>query len=344
MTPGSTIAHDGVALTWPATAGAGKPDNMVASGQTIAVSGTGDTLGFLVSASYGPAGGTGTLYYKDGSSKEFDLSSPDWFSDSGEVAVSSAYQNRQGNEKYDAPGYVHYVGVPLQSGKTPVSVQLPDVSSAATEWTPTLHVYAMGLGNAVDDLASTFNSVVVTQDTATNVGDLDGWGSSLSAQVLSKAGVTAGSTISHKGLDFVWPATASGNETTGTVTTGGLDNVVSSGQTVAINGTRGGTLGFLVDSSYGPAGGTATIHYSDGTSQQFTLSGQDWFGGTGDVAISTAYQNRQNNQRYDHAGYVYYVDVALLSGKTPVSVQLPDVSTAAAPGRPTLHVFAMTRG
>ncbi|MER7538979.1 NPP1 family protein [Streptomyces sp. NPDC097704] len=344
VTPGSTIAHDGVALTWPATAGAGKPDNTVASGQTIAVSGTGDTLGFLVSASYGPAGGTGTVYYEDGSSREFDLSSPDWFSDSGEVAVSSAYQNRQGNEKYDGPGYVHYVGVPLQSGKTPVSVRLPDVSSAATEGTPTLHVYAMGLGNAVDDLTSAFNSVAVTQDTATDVGDLDGWGSSLSAQALSAAGVTADSTVSHNGLDFVWPATAGANATTGTVTTGGLDNVVSSGQTVAINGTRGGTLGFLVDSSYGPAGGTATIHYSDGTSQQFTLSGQDWFGGTGDVAISTAYQNRRNNQRYDHAGYVYYVGVALQSGKTPVSVHLPDVSTAAAPDRPTLHVFAMTRG
>ncbi|MFF3606686.1 NPP1 family protein [Streptomyces sp. NPDC002463] len=344
VTPGSTIAHDGVALSWPAAAGAGQPDNTVASGQTIAVSGTGDTLGFLVSASYGPAGGTGTVYYKDGSSKEFGLSSPDWFSASGEVAVGSAYQNRQGNEKFDAPGYVHYVGVPLQSGKTPVSVKLPDVSSAATEGTPSLHVYAMGLGNAVDDLASAFNSVAVTQDTATNVGDLDGWGSSLSAQALSAAGVTAGSKVSHNGLDFVWPATAGGNATTGTVTTGSLDNVVSSGQTVAINGTRGGTLGFLVDSSYGPAGGTATIHYSDGTSQQFTLSGQDWFGGTGDVAISTAYQNRRNNQRYDHAGYVYYVSVALQSGKTPVSVQLPDVGTAAAPDRPTLHVFAMTRG
>ncbi|MFF4837990.1 hypothetical protein [Streptomyces sp. NPDC001315] len=70
------------------------------------------------------------------------------------------------------------------------------------------------------------------------------------------------------------------NKTTGTVTTGALDNVVSSGQTVAINGTCGDTLGFLVDSSYDPAGGTATIHYSDGTTQQFTLSGQYWFGGT----------------------------------------------------------------
>ncbi|SEE58299.1 NPP1 family protein [Streptomyces sp. TLI_105] len=344
VTPGSTIAHDGVALTWPATAGTGQPDNTVASGQTIAVSGTGDTLGFLVSASYGPAGGTGTVYYEDGSSKEFDMSSPDWFSDGGEVAAGSAYQNRQGNQKYDAPGYVHYVGVPLQSGKTPVSVRLPDVSAAATEGTPSLHVYAMGLGNSVDDLASAFNSVAVTQDTATSVGDLDGWGSSLSAQALSAAGVTAGSTVSHNGLDFVWPAGAGGNETTGAVTTGSLDNVVSSGQTVAINGTRGNTLGFLVDSSYGPAGGTATIHYSDGTSQPFTLSGQDWFGGPGDVAISTPYQNRRGNQRYDHAGYVYYVGVALQSGKTPVSVQLPDVGAAAAPDRPTLHVYAMTRG
>lgn len=122
----------------------------------------------------------------------------------------------------------------------------------------------MGLGHAVQGLTSAFNSVVVTQDTATDVGDLDGWGSSLSAQALGKAGVSAGSTVSHNGLDFVRPAAAGSVRSTGTVTTGGLDNVVSSGQTVAINGTHGSTLGFLVDSSYGPAAGPATIRYSDG--------------------------------------------------------------------------------
>jgi hypothetical protein len=41
---------------------------------------------------------------------------------------------------------------------------------------------------------------------------------------------------------------------------------------------------------------------------------------------------------------VYYVGIPLTSGKTVTSVQLPNVSSGAIPGTPTLHVFAMTIG
>ncbi|MDX3235201.1 NPP1 family protein [Streptomyces sp. ME03-5709C] len=344
VTPGATVAHGGVALTWPSTAGSGKADNTVANGQTIALSGTGDSLGFLVSASYGPAGGTGTVFYSDKSSQQFSLNSPDWFSGDGEVAIGTAYQNRQGNQTYQGSAYIHYVGVPLQSGKTPVSVQLPKVSTAAAPNTPTLHVHAMGLGKGATGLASAFNNIAVTQDTTTNVGDFDGGGASYSAQALAAAGVTPGSTVTHAGLDFTWPSTAGATATSGTRTVGEPDNAVAAGQTVAVNGTRGSTLGFLVSASYGPAGGTGTVFYSDGTSQHFALNGPDWFSGGDDAAIGTAYQNRQGNQTYQGSAYIHYVGVPLQSGKTPVSVQLPPVSTAAAPNTPTLHVYAMTRG
>lgn len=125
---------------------------------------------------------------------------------------------------------------------------------------------------------------------------------------------------------------------------GRLDNVVASGHSLAVNGNKGNTLGFLLSSAYGPAGGTGTVRYSDGSTQQFTLSGLDWFGGTGDKAITPAYQNRQGNQRYQGAGYVFYAGVSLQTGKRPVSVRPPDVSSAPAPDMPTLHVIAMTRG
>jgi len=55
------------------------------------MSGSG-TLGLLVSASYGPAAGTGTITYTDGSTQSYPLTAPDWWSTAapagGAVAVS----------------------------------------------------------------------------------------------------------------------------------------------------------------------------------------------------------------------------------------------------------------
>ncbi|WP_419196558.1 M4 family metallopeptidase [Actinacidiphila glaucinigra] len=216
VTPGSTVSHGGVALTWPSTAGTGKADNTVANGQTIALSGTGNSLGFLVSGTYGPAGGNGTVFYSDKTSQQFSLNSPDWFGGDGDVAISTAYQNRPGNQTYQGSAYVYYVGVPLQSGKTPVSVQLPKASTPSAPDAPALHVHAMGLGKAAIDLTSAFNNVAVTQDTTTDLGDLDGSGASFSAQALAAAGVTPGSSGTHAGLHFTWPSTAGGTQTSGT--------------------------------------------------------------------------------------------------------------------------------
>ena len=44
----------------------GEPDNTVAEGQTIAVSGTGTSLGFLAAANNSAESGTGTIYYTVG--------------------------------------------------------------------------------------------------------------------------------------------------------------------------------------------------------------------------------------------------------------------------------------
>ncbi len=62
------------------------------------------------------------------------------------------------------------------------------------------------------------------------------------------------------------------------------------------------------------------------------------------VAITSAYQNRQDNQRYQHAAYVHYVDVTLQTGRTPVSVTLPDITDQPKQNSPALHIYAMARG
>ena len=183
-------------------------------------------------------------------------------------------------------------------------------------------------------LSATYNNVAVTADNNTAPGNIDGNGASMSATALANAGARAGGTVSHAGLTFTWPSSAG---------TGSSDNTVSNGQTIALNGS-GNTLGFLVTASYGPASGTGTVTYTDGSTQDFTVSSPDWFGGSGDVAVEAAYQNRPGNTTYQGRSDVFYVGIPLSAGKTTSTVRLPAVSAAATPGTPSLHVFAMARG
>jgi hypothetical protein len=145
--PGASVSASGKHFTM-ANVAAGTADNTVANGQTISVSGSGSSLGFLISGSYGPATGTGTLTYTDGSTKSFSLSAPDWFSTTapsgGAVAVTSAYQNRQGNTTYQNTADLFSVTVALTSGKTLASVTLPALGALAAG-TPALHVWAVSL-------------------------------------------------------------------------------------------------------------------------------------------------------------------------------------------------------
>lgn len=148
LTPGASFRHGGVAFTWPASAGTGQPDNAIAAGQLIAVSGAGTTLGFLISTSYGPASGTGTLQYSDGTTQSYTLASPDWFVTGSapglDVAVVSSYQNRPGNQRFTGGDAIFFVGVPLAAGKTLTGVRLPSTGTAPVRaGTPTLHVFAL---------------------------------------------------------------------------------------------------------------------------------------------------------------------------------------------------------
>jgi hypothetical protein len=149
VTPGSTVTAGGLSFTWPAAA-AGQPDNIVAGGQAILASGSGPTLGFLVTGTYGTASGTGTILYADGTSQSFTLSAPDWYAGppaGSDVAVNMAYRNAPGNAQDQHPVQVYYAGVPLAAGKTVQAVVLPSVSgSPPSAGSPALHVFAMAIG------------------------------------------------------------------------------------------------------------------------------------------------------------------------------------------------------
>ena len=145
--PGATVSAGGLAYAMPSAA-AGAADNTVAEGQIVDLSGSGSSLGFLVSASYGPITGSGTVTYTDGSTSSYSITSSDWYSTTapsgGTLAVSSAYQNRPGNTTYANTGNLFADTVPLTAGKTVASVTLPP-GGALTAGTPALHVFALAL-------------------------------------------------------------------------------------------------------------------------------------------------------------------------------------------------------
>ncbi|NMO49945.1 protein kinase [Actinoplanes sp. TBRC 11911] len=148
VTPGKAVTAAGVAVTWPATAGTGRADNAIATGQTITMHGSGSKLAFLVSSDYGPITAGGTITYADGTTQAYTITSPDWFvTASDNTVVTSSYQNRGGNERFDQPCGAFGVSVPLTAGKTVASVRLPAAGVAPIhKGTPTLHIFAVGIG------------------------------------------------------------------------------------------------------------------------------------------------------------------------------------------------------
>ncbi|MBR7837599.1 carbohydrate-binding protein [Actinospica durhamensis] len=185
-------------------------------------------------------------------------------------------------------------------------------------------------------LASAFNNVAITADTATASGNFDGGGASFSETALTNAGAGPGAQITSNGVTYTFPNVAAGSN----------DNAVAEGQLISLSGSAA-DLGFLVSGSYGPATGTGTINYTDGSTQSYTLTVPDWFStsapSAGAVAVNSTYQNRQGNTTYSHTADIFSVNVALASGKTVASVTLPAGSPLAT-GTPAIHVFALALG
>lgn len=144
ITPGSTVsAAHGVSFTWP-TAPAGQADNVDMQGQVVAVSGSGSTLGFLGAATNNTQTGTGTVYYRDGSTQAFTISLPNWITstpvDGDTLIGTTSYFNRSTPGPARTPSlFAAYV--PLQPGKAVEAVQLPSLG------TYRMHTFAIGFGS-----------------------------------------------------------------------------------------------------------------------------------------------------------------------------------------------------
>jgi predicted alpha-1,2-mannosidase len=178
-----------------------------------------------------------------------------------------------------------------------------------------------------------YSNTGVSADSASSSADFDGSGYSYSAAALSAAGVNPGSTVSAAGTTFTWPGSAAGQP----------DNYTANGQTVPISGT--GAISFLGSSNNGPSNGTATVDYTDGTSQSVAVSFSDWTlnGGSATplsgntTAVTTAYRNHAGASTDPVKAYVFATaPVALTPGKTVTDVRLPSDTSKGG-----LHIFAI---
>ncbi len=176
----------------------------------------------------------------------------------------------------------------------------------------------------------------VTSDTDPGSGDFDGYGNSYSAAALAAVGITPDATVSCSGLRFTWPSSLPGTK----------DNVAVDGQTVALFGS-GQTLGFLgaaVNTTV--TSGPATITYTDGTTQDFTLSLTGWdqtapLDGNA-LAVRTKVRNRTSAGTTAGVN-LFCATVALTHPGTVAAVTLP-VLASGGPHAPAMHLFAVAIG
>ena len=79
----------------------------------------------------GAASGNGTITYTDGTTRQFTITFPDWWSNTaspgGDILATLPYINAPSGKENQQVS-VYYAGVPLQRGKTVAYVTLPDVS------------------------------------------------------------------------------------------------------------------------------------------------------------------------------------------------------------------------
>jgi hypothetical protein len=170
LTPGGSVTHDGTTFTWPDSA-PGQPDNVVAGGQTVAISGTGPTLGIVGAANNGTASGTGTIVYADGSTQPYDLSFSDWWANSAaqgsDVLVSTPYINSTGGRSNQQVS-MYYAAIPLDQTKAVKYVTLPDVSRGPVSGLA-MHVFALAINRPLSLTAPALAAPGDTLDVTTSL-------------------------------------------------------------------------------------------------------------------------------------------------------------------------------
>jgi len=138
-TPASTVSYDGVSFRWP-NAAPGQPDNVSATGQNIALTGSGSRLGFIGSVA-GSFTGTVTVTYTDGTTSQGTVGFGSWanLTKPSQNVVFDTIGN-YGRNGFSANGVhydIFYASIPVDAGKTVTMFTLPTVSQ--------MHFFAVAL-------------------------------------------------------------------------------------------------------------------------------------------------------------------------------------------------------
>ena len=181
-------------------------------------------------------------------------------------------------------------------------------------------------------VSTAYNARGISPNATPAAANFDGLGYSYSAEQMTANGVGATS-FGYNGITF--PMAPAGST---------LDNIVANAQTLTFSTTqKGGSIAWLGSSEDGPASGTGTITYTDGTSAAFTLALSDWtLGGGGGAqapgnvtALTTAARNQSGGGQQTLNVYLFYTSTTLDPTKTVASVTLPGQVSSG-----MLHIFS----
>ncbi len=188
---------------------------------------------------------------------------------------------------------------------------------------------------AAGTLLAAYNNTGISDDEGEHdEADYDGGGWSYSRQALAAAGLTPGGQGTVDGLTFTWPGSPAARP----------DNASAAGQTIEL-AAPASRLSFLGSAVNGNQQTSATVTYTDGTTDTVDLSFTDWtVGGAGgtvqygnEVVAKTAYRNVAGADKDPVATYVFATKpFTAPAGKTVRSVRLPHNTD--------LHVFTLATG
>jgi alpha-L-fucosidase len=125
----------------------------------------------------------------------------------------------------------------------------------------------------------------------------------------------------------------------GTAAPGAKNTVVAVGQQVDLPKGRYLNVLFLVASSYGTTGGTATVHYADGSTTQGDVGGPDWYTNAG--PITTPYRYTPSGSKDQSPVSIGTASLWIDPTRDAVALTLPNTAQPA-PNVSSLHVFALT--
>ena len=217
------------------------------------------------------------------------------------------------------------VYVPTATGLSIYGLRPPVTPTPTATGTSTVTPTATATGTATPP--NGYNNVGIADDTNPSSANLDGGHYSYSFETLKNNGINPGTTFTYNNMPFIWP----------NVSAGQADNYVPSGQVLPITPvTNANLLGIIGTSVNGATSGTASITYTDGTTQAFTIGFGDWTLNAGRSPVSfnngivatLPYRDGPDGQNA-LTTYLFYTDVTTQQGKTIQSVTLPTTTSAA---------------